>query len=45
MQLPLCENRTGEIGMCAGNSCANVLEEEHDRPSGYVLLAEVLRDL
>ena len=38
MQQSLCINHTGEIGMCAGNSCAKVLEEKPDRPSGYYWL-------
>ena len=38
MQQSLCVNHTGEIGMCAGNSCVEVLEEKPDRPSGYYWL-------
>ena len=38
MQQSLCINHTGEIGMCAGNSCAKVLGEKPDRPSGYYWL-------
>ena len=33
-----CINRTGEIQMCAGNSCREILEEKPDRPSGYYWL-------
>ena len=33
-----CINRTGEIKMCAGNSCRVILEEKPDRPSGYYWL-------
>ena len=34
----LCMNRTGEIQMCAGNACLEILEERPDRPSGYYWL-------
>ena len=38
IQESLCINRTGEIKMCAGNSCRGILEEKPDRPSGYYWL-------
>ena len=38
IQRSLCFNRTGEIQMCAGNSCRGILEEKPDRPSGYYWL-------
>ena len=38
IQESLCINRTGEIRMCAGNSCRGILEEKPDRPSGYYWL-------
>ena len=38
VQESLCINRTGEIRMCAGNSCMAIHEERPDRPSGYYWL-------
>ena len=38
IQESLCIDRTGEIRMCAGNSCMAILEEKPDRPSGYYWL-------
>ena len=38
IQESLCINRTGEIRMCAGESCRAILEEKPDRPSGYYWL-------
>ena len=38
IQGSLCFNHTGEIQMCAGNSCRGILEEKPDRPSGYYWL-------
>ena len=38
IQESLCINRTGDIRMCAGNSCRAILEERPDRPSGYYWL-------
>ena len=35
MQQLLCVNYTGKIGMCAGSSCGNILEEKPDSSSGY----------
>lgn len=34
----LCMNRTGELQMCAGNACLEILEEKTGRPSGYYWL-------
>ena len=38
IQESLCMNRIGEIRMCTGKSCKEILEEKQDRPSGYYWL-------